>query len=156
MTNLLLSLILLNANAATQVSRIQAMRFDRSTVSQLYLAPGLGSVVLFPCNLIEVFVGRSDDLKAQISPNDKKTLLLNLKLNTSLPTNLIARCEGDRSPFVFDVFPSRQRHQDVVEIRGSFGSPGYSKSNFKEVHPNTEKRTKIVISKPVMTEGGTK
>ncbi|MGE3760574.1 MAG: hypothetical protein AB7H97_22610, partial [Pseudobdellovibrionaceae bacterium] len=115
--------LLVSSTAATSVERIQATRFDRSQVKRIYLSPGLGSIVLFPCALIEVFVGRSDDLKVQISPNDKKTLFLNLKLNASLPTNLIAKCEPERNVFVFDVIPDRAKHQDVVEIRSFFGSP---------------------------------
>jgi hypothetical protein len=125
-------------------------------VNSIYLAPGLGSVVLFPCALSEVFVGRAEDLKAQISPNDKKVLLLNLKLNTSLPTNLIARCESEKSPYVFDIFPSRQKHQDVVEIRGSFGGPGVKRSEFAQQKSAAEKRTKIVLSAPVLTNRGGK
>jgi hypothetical protein len=103
--------------------RIQSLRFDKSQVQRIYLAPGLGSILIFPCGLQEVFVGRSDDLKAQVSPNDKKTLFLNLKLSTYQPTNLIAKCELERSIFIFDIIPSTTKHQDLVEIRSSFGSP---------------------------------
>ena len=130
--------------------RIESTRFDRSKVMLLYLAPGLGSIVLFPCALQEVFIGRSDDLKAQISPNDKKTLFLNLKLNTSLPTNLIAKCEGDKTVLVFDVIPSRTKHQDVVEIRNFFGSPKGTVA--KSVQP--EKQSVFVVKAPILMEKG--
>lgn len=136
------------AFAASQTDRIQALRFDRGSVKMIHLAPGLGSILLFPCALSEVFVGRSEDLKAQISPNDKKSLFLNLKLNSSMPTNLIVRCEGERSVFVFDVIPSRALHQDVVEIRSSFGGPGVL--NLKPTQSSKEKpsRNIIVLEKP--------
>lgn len=132
--------------------RIQAMRFDRSEVARIYLAPGLGSIVLFPCPLVETFIGRSDDLKAQISPNDKKTLFLNLKLNSSLPTNLIARCESERGVFVFDVVPSKANHQDVVEIRGAFGSP--RNPELSRIKVPAAQSSKIVMSAPVLIEKG--
>jgi hypothetical protein len=127
------------------------MRFDKSRVERIYLAPGLGSVVLFPCSLQEVFIGRSDDLKAQISPNDKKTLFLNLKLNSSLPTNVIVKCEPEKSIFVFDVIPSKTRHQDLVEIRSSFGRP-----NSKDIVETKTTRSvnRLIVKSPELIDQG--
>jgi len=133
-----------------QVGRIQATRFDRSQVMRIYLAPGLGSLVLFPCALIEVFVGRGEDLKAQISPSDKKTLFLNLKLNSSLPTNMIAKCEPERNVFVFDVIPSKTQHQDLVDIRNAFGGPVIQGA--KAIDPKP--KNKVVLRAPVLMKAG--
>lgn len=146
------NLIMLVSVASAQIDRIQSARFDRSQTKRIYLAPGLGSIVLFPCALSEVFVGRSEDLKVQISPNDKKTLFLNLKLNTSLPTNLIAKCEGERNVFVFDVIPSQSKHQDVFEIRSSYGSPGNNVRASELI--NIKKSNRIVLKQPVLIENG--
>jgi len=154
MKNLLfvISLITLTANA--NPDRIQSMRFDKSQVQRIYLAPGLGSIVLFPCALQEVFIGRSEDLKAQISPNDKKTLFLNLKLNSSLPTNVIVKCNPEKSIFVFDVIPSRSRHQDLVEIRSSFGRPNMiGGQNIQQV-TNTRTVNRLIVKTPVLVENG--
>lgn len=140
--------------AKPSVDRIQALRFDRGSVKLIHLAPGLGSILLFPCALSEVFVGRGEDLKAQISPNDKKSLFLNLKLNSSLPTNLIARCEGERPVFVFDVIPSKSLHQDVVEIRSSFGGPSVVGLSPIQTSQDSPKRNIIVLKKPVQVKSG--
>jgi hypothetical protein len=136
-----------------EVKRIQATRFDRSQVKRVYLAPGLGSMVLFPCALVEVFVGRSEDLRVQVSPNDKKTLFLNLKLNSSLPTNLIAKCDGEKSVYVFDVIPSKSKHQDVVEIRSSFGGPSYEGLKPYEVSTSKSKK-RILMKAPALVGKG--
>lgn len=148
------SLLLFAIQTFAEMDRIQSLRFDRGSVKTLHLAPGLGSIVLFPCPLLEVFVGRSQDLKAQISPNDKKTLFLNLKLNSSLPTNFIARCEGDRTVFVFDVIPSRVKHQDVVEIRGFFGGPGQKELRPMQISQEKTLRNKLVLKTPTLLEKG--
>lgn len=140
--------------ALAETDRIQSLRFDRSVVKAIHLAPGLGSIVLFPCPLLEVFVGRSQDLRAQISPNDKKTLFLNLKLNSSLPTNFIARCEGERNVFVFDVIPSRVKHQDVVEIRGFYGSPSQKNTRTTQITADTKVRNTLVLQAPKLIEQG--
>lgn len=140
--------------AQAQVDRIQSMRFDKSKVERIYLAPGLGSIVLFPCSLQEVFVGRGEDLKVQISPNDKKTLFLNLKLNSSLPTNVIVKCEPEKSIFVFDVIPSKTRHQDLVEIRSSFGRP--NSKDFTSMQTTRSVNRLIVKSPELIEKGGAK
>ncbi|GIL17047.1 MAG: hypothetical protein BroJett040_07980 [Oligoflexia bacterium] len=139
--------------AQAQVERIQSLRFDRSQVQRIYLAPGLGSILLFPCGLVEIFVGRSEDLKAQISPNDKKTLFLNLKLNSSLPTNIIAKCESDRSVFVFDVIPSRNKHQDVVEIRNFYGRPHFAERSTVKTSENKSSRRLVVKARSLLDKG---
>ena len=143
--------LLVSPMTRANMDRIQSWRVDQSQVRAIHLAPGLGSILLFPCNLIEAFVGRSEDLKAQVSPNDKKVLFLNLKLNSSLPTNLIVRCEGERNTFVFDVVPSRSRHQDQVEIRSFHGRPKMQ----DHISPVLEKKSsKLVLKTPKLMEKG--
>ncbi|MFP5519662.1 MAG: hypothetical protein ACLGGX_07140 [Bdellovibrionia bacterium] len=137
-----------------QVDRIQSMRFDKSQVQRIYLAPGLGSIVLFPCALQEVFIGRSEDLKAQISPNHKKTMFLNLKLNSSLPTNVIVRCSPERNIFVFDVIPSRSRHQDLVEIRSSYGRPNMVGGQNLQQVTQTKTINRLIVKTPELIENG--
>ena len=151
MKNLLFVISLFPQFVVANTERIQSMRFDKSKVERIYLAPGLGSIVLFPCGIQEVFVGRSDDLKVQISPNDKRTLFLNLKLNSSLPTNVIAKCELEKSIFIFDVIPSKVRHQDLVEIRSSFGRP-----NSKDFAAFTAVRSinRLIVKAPELVEKG--
>ncbi len=153
MKNLLFVISFLTFPAIAQ-ERIQSMRFDKSQVQRIYLAPGLGSVVLFPCGLQEVFIGRGEDLKAQISPNDKKTLFLNLKLNSSLPTNVIVKCSPEKSIFVFDVIPSRTRHQDLVEIRSSYGRPNLTGGQGLEQVSQVKSVNRMIVKAPVLIEKG--
>lgn len=143
-----------NANAES-IPRIQAKRVNRGEVEKIYLAPGLGSMVIFPCLLQEIFIGRSDDLKAQISPSDKKVLLLNLTLNSSLPTNLIAKCEGTRLVSVFDIIPSRSLHQDVIEIRSAFGRPIRLDGQVQVKNEDFESK-KVILKKRLFVRGSQK
>jgi hypothetical protein len=145
---LITSFVIVFAIITNAANRIQAFKVDRRESKAIYLSPGLGSVVIFPCPLIEVFVGRSEELKAQISPNDRKTLFLNLKKNVSVPTNLIVRCEELRTIFVFDIVPSLSRHQDVVEIRNFFGRPDLEESQKSPVTELKEVNRAVIIKKP--------
>lgn len=142
------------ADVKSRVERIQSLRFDIGQVQKMYLAPGLGSIVIFPCALQEVFVGRGEDLKAQISPNDKKTLFLNLKLNSSLPTNVIAKCYPEKIIFVFDVIPNRDRHQDLFEIRSSFGRPQLVTENRNQHFIAEKTSVRRVVQSPILIEKG--
>ncbi len=154
MKSLFFVISLIHGTARANLDRIQAVRVDKGQVQRIYLAPGLGSILLFPCALQEVFIGRSEDLKAQISPNDKKTLFLNLKLNSSLPTNVIAKCSPENSIFVFDVIPSRSKHQDLVEIRSSYGRPNFSVGHRLIESTQESPRNKLVVKSPVLIEKG--
>lgn len=153
MKNLLFAISFISVNVVAQ-ERIQSMRFDKSQVQRIYLAPGLGSIVLFPCGLQEVFIGRGEDLKAQISPNDKKTLFLNLKLNSSLPTNVIVKCSPEKSIFVFDVIPNRIKHQDLVEIRSSYGRPNLINGQRLEQVTQVKTVNRLILKAPVLVKNG--
>ena len=156
MKKLLFAISIFGVCSSSALDRIQALRFDRSSVQRIYLAPGLGSVLLFPCSLEEVFIGRSEDLRALISPNDKKTLFLNLKLNSSLPTNVIAKCAPERWVFVFDVIPNRIKHQDFVEIRGTFGRPKNQDTHLFVETKRDESARRIVLKTPELVKEGRK
>lgn len=134
-----------------EVARIKSTRFDRGSVMTIYLAPGLGSLLMFPCSLEEVFVGRSDDVSSQISTVNKKNLYLNLRLNSSLPTNLIAKCEEEKNVFVLDIIPSKSNHQDLVDIRSAYGRAKSDEPLNESSRPSVRK---IVKSKPVVIEKG--
>ena len=118
LTNAIPVLLLASIASAQTPNRITAINFDKSRVERLYMAPGLASALTFPCDLDEATVGRDEDLKAKMSPTTKRQLTLFLNSSASLPTNLIVRCGDRQEPFVFDVVPSRNSHQDVVRITG--------------------------------------
>lgn len=151
MKKLLFISLISSSQAYANIERLQSVRFNKAQVQRLHLAPGLGTIVTFPCSIQEAFLGRSEDLKAQISPNDKKVLFLNLKLNSSLPTNVIVKCFPERNIFVFDVIPSKSKHQDLVEVRGSYGAPKRTDLITESVQA---KSNKIVIKAPVLIQKG--
>ena len=136
--------------------RIESLLFNKAQVQTIAMAPGLGSVVIFPCPLADVFVGRAEDVTAKINPNDKRILFLNLKSSTSESTNLIARCEQQRKPFVFDVIPSRGRHQDVLEIASAYGGAGFHRAELIEDSKTLSIKSshRIEIKKPILIESG--
>ncbi len=167
---LVLTLFLSQAQATNQTERVGSIIFNKGKIEKIYLASGLGSVLIFPCPVDEAFLGRSSEITVLTSPKTKRNILLSVKSSFSEATNLIVRCEEQTAPFVFDLVPSRARHQDVVHIRSSFGSPALSESDLKLIDssdfntsasdtkaPATPLKSAIIISKPALiAEGETK
>jgi hypothetical protein len=124
---------------AAPTSRVGSIIFNKGTVEKIYLASGLGSVLIFPCPIDEAFLGRSSEVTVLTSPKTKKNLLLSVKSSFSEATNLIVRCEEQLAPFVFDLIPSRAKHQDVILIRSSIGSPTLAQENLELIESSDQK-----------------
>ena len=166
LTNFVFCLCLFStfSNAEDSIKRVQSMIFDKGSPQKIYLHPGLGSVITFPCFVSDSFLGDESQAEIRPSPSNRKIILLSLKSQASRATNLIVRCEGQLSHFVIDIVPSNKTHQDVLEIRAAFGRPELmpiqseiAASNNKNTVKNTTKNTvqefnsrprKIVISAP--------
>lgn len=113
------------ANQKITPKRIQSILFDKGEPHRIYLVPGLGTVIVFPCFVSDGFIGDESQATVRFSPTTKRNLLLSLKSTAVHATNLIVRCENQSSHFVFDIIPNRQTHQDVLEINSSFGRPEF-------------------------------
>lgn len=144
----LISLLLFQAATASP-KRIQSVMFDKGIPHKIYLHPGLGSVITFPCFVSDSFVGDESQAEVRPSPSTRKNLLLSLKSHASKATNLIVRCEGQQSHFVLDVVPSNTSHQDILEIRAAFGRPELREiENFKATEKTETLPKKVVITAP--------
>jgi len=121
--------------------RIQSVILDRGKVARIYIAPGLGSVLTLPCNVAEAFVGREAEVTVIFSPNSKRVLFISLNSGSSEPTNVVLRCERGRVNLVFDIIPSKFMHQDVVEVRSSFGSPELTGANLNLMDSSETRKT---------------
>ncbi|MCB0385399.1 MAG: hypothetical protein KDD43_08405, partial [Bdellovibrionales bacterium] len=127
------SLFLLVTGATTSAlgqQRISSLFFDRSTVGQLFIKPGLSTAVQFPCNIDEVKVGLKESLETSVSKTLKSELVISARSSLSQITNLIVRCMA--GVFVFDVIPSKENHQDYVKILGGTGGPKFEVSQNRE------------------------
>lgn len=144
--------------AQASTKRIQSVLFDKGLPHKIYLHPGLGSVVIFPCFVSDSFLGDESQVDVRPSPSTRKNLLLNLKSNASKPTNLIIRCEGQLTHFVLDIIPSGTTHQDILEIRAAFGRPEIKDAELNPTESQSPGSSpkKVVITSPVLIETSTK
>ncbi len=107
--------------AETPVSRISSRIANLGSVQNLYMTPGLVTVLQLPTPITEVKLGSPDDVQVQISKTLPSEVSLIVKRALPQSTNLIVRC-GSRS-FVFDLVMAKNRHQDLVKVSGSYGAP---------------------------------
>lgn len=149
MKKMFLISLLLFQSAEASPKRIQSVMFDKGSPHKIYLHPGLGSVITFPCFVSDSFVGDESQAEVKPSPSTKRNLLLSLKSHASKATNLIVRCEGQQSHFVLDVVPSSTNHQDILEIRAAFGRPELAETDsLKATEKSEASPKKVVITAP--------
>lgn len=134
--------------------RIQSIILNRGEAQKINVVPGLASVIKLPCFGADAISGDESQVTVRFSPTTKKELQINMKSTFSKPTNLIIRCEGQDTHFVFDLVPSRNVHQDILEVRQAFGSPAFEgdSAEIKQIIQTQDKPQKIVISKPELIE----
>jgi hypothetical protein len=105
------------------LERIQSQSLDKGKVQKVYVAPGLASLLAFPCVIKEAVVGNSVLVSAKVSKRDPQAIILSLADSMKTATNLIVRCTNSKNPFVFDVVASRRFHQDFLKIDSVYGGP---------------------------------
>jgi hypothetical protein len=118
--------IYIEAKASNAPPRLSQRYQDLGLVSRVLLTPGLASVINFPGNVREAVVGNPKDVKVFLSKAEPRSVIVTLTRGASQPTNLIVRLS--KSIITIDLIPSRS-HQDVVEIRGAFGSAAFEDSS---------------------------
>lgn len=139
----LFALIALPTFAAEPISRAIV---DLSKSTEIHIAPGRVSVLEMPESIAEAKVGAPRKLKVVPSTSDPKELTLFWVEGSAFRTNLIIRTT--KRTFVFDVVPVASGHQDVIQVRGAFGAPGFRSAGRTLVEtslaPKSEPKLKIV------------
>jgi hypothetical protein len=130
---------LLFAQHNYSLERIQSESVDKGKVSKVYVAPGLATLMKFPCVIKEAIVGNNSLVKAVVSEKDSQSLIVNLSGPNKTATNLIVRCISQESPFVFDVISSRTLHQDYVNISAGYGRPAMKGLNLNLIESSSGK-----------------
>ena len=149
---------LMSISVATPLKRISEVDFDRGNVQPIYMEPGRQTLIDFPCHITRASVGSSKDIDVKITSTSNQELDLWLKEEASQSTNLIVRC--DKDVYVFDIIPSKIRHQDYIKIVGSSAMASDLVSEFK-IHPQTNRKLEgrsipqfVERSKPVLVGKG--
>jgi hypothetical protein len=139
----LLAMIAVPTFAAEPISRTVV---DLSRSTEIRLSPGRVSILVLPEAIAEAKIGAPRKLKAVPSASDPNELTLFWIEGSAFRTNLIVRTT--KRTFVFDIVPVTSGHQDIVQVRGAFGAPGFLSNGHTiskaVLAPQSEQSPKIV------------
>lgn len=137
-------LILITATPTIAFSRaIESVYFDVGEVQRVYVAPGIPTLLDFPCNITDVLKGTLGDIEAAPRENPRH-LAVWLKTNHAASASLTVVCE--KRVFVINVVPSK-KPQAYVKVAGSFGAPGFNSSKIRAI-ASSDDSAKLPPAKP--------
>lgn len=126
---LVIQCFVLPSSPAFATAPISRTNVDLGKSTELKIGPGRISVLKLPEAIAEAKVGAPRKLKALLSSSDPNELTLFWIEPRAYRTNLIVRTT--KRTFVFDVVPVSRGHQDLVEVRGSFGAPDFVSNHLR-------------------------
>ncbi len=146
MNRLLISVLLVVIStpclaAPSKPKRISGHILDLGEVHSIYMVGGMATLIILPTSVTGIRIGNPDAIQYFRPDKPENEVTLVLKDASAKPTNLIL--ESGRRRFVFDLIPSSQIHQDIVDVVGAFGAASLESSNMELIESSeTRARTK--------------
>jgi type IV secretory pathway VirB9-like protein len=133
-----------------ETKRIKAIAFNKGKVEPIYIAAGLSTMVTFNCDINEMIAGNEQQVTLKGSLTNKKQMIITLAQDASQPTNVFVRCGQKTDPFIFDIVPNKQKHQDYLKINIAYGEPEEEKQNLAALTKAIKRKKPVLIevSKP--------
>jgi hypothetical protein len=118
--------------------RISGQIYDLGKVHPVYMVPGMATLIEIPTTVTGIRLGNPDAVQYFRPDKPENEVTLVLRDSHAKPTNLIIR--SNRRKYVFDIIPSRQIHQDMVEVIGSYGGAAFQDSSMELIESSQSKR----------------
>ena len=99
--------------------RISGQILDLGKVQTIFMVPGMATLIEIPTQVTGIRLGNPDAVQYYRPDKPENEVTLVLKDGQAKPTNLIIRSNSKK--YVFDIVPSKEIHQDTVEVLGSYG-----------------------------------
>lgn len=128
-----LSSLTIKTNA--EIPRIGSLSFNKSSVQTIYIAEGRSTIIIFPCQIFTFSPGPTKDIAVNLNEKDNKQIEVWLGKDEKQPATLKVRCKEDN--FAIDIIPTKNLHQDFVEISKAYGKP-HSLNSIREINLNLE------------------
>lgn len=128
--NLISLLLISTPSAGAPPPRIGRIAFDQSKVMLVEVYPGKSLIMKLPCNIKTFSSGPTKDIMAEVNARDSQIIEVWLSKNAAQPSELKIFCPN--AILTFDIVPSRDTHQSVIEISKIFGKPNLFSRNEKE------------------------
>ncbi|MBU6374590.1 MAG: hypothetical protein KGQ59_01220 [Bdellovibrionales bacterium] len=120
--------------------RISGQILDLGKVHTIYMVPGMATLVEIPTAVTGIRLGNPDAVQYYRPEKPENEVTLVLKDNFAKPTNLIIRSNAKK--YVFDIVPSKEVHQDTIEVLGSYGGAAIESQGAELIESSDQKLTK--------------
>lgn len=107
--------------------RISGQLLDLGKVHTIYMVSGMATVIEIPTAVTGIRCGNPDAVQYFRPDRPENEVTLILKDAAAKATNLIIRSNNRK--FVFDIVPSKDVHQDTVEVVGAYGGAALEDSS---------------------------
>jgi hypothetical protein len=101
------------------------------------MVPGMATLIEIPTAVTGIRLGNPDAVQYFRPDKPENEVTLVLKDSAAKPTNLIIRSNSRK--YVFDIVPSKEIHQDTIEVIGSYGGASLEAGN-AELLDSSDKR----------------
>ena len=106
--------------------RISSQIMDLGKAYPIYMVAGMATLIILPGPTTGIRTGNPESIQYFRPDKPENEVTVVLQNQNAKPTNLILR--SGKKIYVFDVVPSKNIHQDVLEVVGDFGG-AQSQSN---------------------------
>ncbi len=120
--------------------RISGQLLDLGRVHTIYMVPGMATLVEIPTAVTGIRLGNPDAVQYYRPEKPENEVTLVLKDSSAKPTNLIIRSNAKK--YVFDIVPSKEVHQDTIEVLGSYGGAAIETQGAELIESSDQKLVK--------------
>jgi hypothetical protein len=120
--------------------RISGQLLDLGKVHTIYMVPGMATLVEIPTAVTGIRLGNPDAVQYYRPEKPENEVTLVLKDSSAKPTNLIIRSNSKK--YVFDIVPSKEVHQDTIEVLGSYGGAAIESQGIELIESSDQKLVK--------------
>ncbi|MGK5085093.1 hypothetical protein WDW37_17535, partial [Bdellovibrionota bacterium FG-1] len=103
--------------------RISSQIMDLGRAYPVYMVAGMATLIILPGSVTGIRTGNPEAIQYFRPDKPENEVTVVLQNQAAKPTNLILR--SGKKIYVFDVVPSKNVHQDVLEVVGDYGGAGF-------------------------------
>ncbi len=107
--------------------RISSQIMDLGRAYPVYMVAGMATLLVLRGPVTGIRTGNPESIQYFRPDKPENEVTVVLKNQNAKPTNLILR--SGKKIYVFDIVPSKNIHQDVLEVVGDFGGAQLNDSN---------------------------
>ncbi len=121
--------------------RLSSKVLDLGSVQPIFMVAGMATLIELPGPVTGIRTGNPDSIQYFRPDKPENEVTVILQNQNAKPTNLILR--SGKKKYVFDIVPSKTRHQDTLEIVGDYGGAELEQSGAELIDSSQSMKVKV-------------